>query len=286
MIFNLFTLISILCCSLTFANDGNYSLAVGEEDRERLTIVNEICNPLSAAFLARCQIAEGESVLELGCGIGLISQKLASIVGENGFVLATDLSDEQLTIAKSLLPEQALPQLQFCQLSAYELSTLSEKFDVVYVRFLLCHLPRIEEVIRQVKSVLKPGGRFIIEDLTSNDTIYSNPMTKGMEIIHLTDRLQFEVQNSNEQLFATLPSLLEQEGFSIVKMSTSHPQLDTHRKRKILTYGLSSLKSALIEAGKLTLEEYESMYPHVEELANDLSIEVYCYEVGHICVTL
>ena len=79
---------------LTYANDSNYSISVGDADKERLVILNEIYNPPSLKFLDDCQLKKGAKVLEIGCGIGLTTQALADYVGDEGFVLGTDLSEK------------------------------------------------------------------------------------------------------------------------------------------------------------------------------------------------
>ncbi len=280
--------ISLIFCELLHAEReivSKYAIAIGEEDKERLLIINEICNPFSFQFFQNSHISNGNKILELGCGIGLVSQHLASIVGEQGIVLATDISEEQLAIAKSLLSNPAPANLKFQKLSAFDLDTLNEKFDVVYVRFLLIHLPDPQKVIRQVKSVLKPGGKFIIEDLIGNHTVHSIPNTRGMDMVKYFDQLQFEIQQSDDRYFSKLPKLLQEEGFNISSMETIHPKLDSPRKRRMLTGGISSLKDTLLAAEKITLEEYDLAYSLVEGLEDDMSVEVFCYEMGQICAT-
>lgn len=264
---------------------SKYAIAIGEEDKARLMIINEICNPFTSQFLHKCQVSAGDKILELGCGIGLVSQELAALVGATGSVLATDISGEQLAVAKSLLSNPVPENLKFQQLSAFDLDKLNEKFDVVYVRFLLIHVPDPQKVIRQVKNVLKPGGKFIIEDCIGNHTVYSIPNSRGMDVVKHFDQLQFELQKSDDRYFSKLPNLLQEEGFNATVISTIHPKLDSPRKRKMLTGGISSLKDALLTAGKITLEEYNLAYSAVQDLENDLSVEVFCYEIGQICAT-
>lgn len=280
----IFALFTLFFQGVLLAEESHYSIAVGEEDKERLLILNEIYTPFTKQFVAK-YVSPGDEVLEIGCGIGLVSQELSAIVGHHGYVLATDLNKEQLTVAQSLCNQEIHPHLEFRKLSAYELDSLKQKFDVVYMRFLLCHLPNPEEVIRQVKNVLKPGGRFIIEDLTGNHTLYSDPSSKGMEALYYTDKLQFEIQQSDDQYFSKLPSLLERHGFSVKAALKSHPELETTRKRKFLTYNLLSLKDALVNAGKITLSEYNAMYSEVEELVENSSTRIFSYELGQISAT-
>ena len=276
---------SFFLLSMVFvhAKDSNYAIAVGGKDKDRLTVLCEIYNSSSEEFFVACPIMKGDKVLELGSGIGLVAEKLAEIVGESGHVLGIDISEEQLAIAKDRLLEKPIPQLEYKRLSVYDLDKLDEKFDVVYVRFLLVHLPNPQRVIQLVKSVLKPDGKLFIEDLTGNETLFSVPNKKGMEIVQYFDELQFEVQESDDKYFKKVPELLENAGYKVLLERRRHPKLDTPRKRTMLSYNLSSLKEALISAGKMTEKEYEKMYAEVKAFEKDTSVDIYSYELGQIC---
>lgn len=277
-------MIFILLAGLASSHESNYAIAVGEKDKERIIVLNEIYNPFSKDFLSSLHLDPDSKVLEVGCGIGMMSQEIANMLSSNGHVLATDLSTEQLNLAKELNKKHK--NLSFKKLSAYNLSSLQENFDVVYVRFLLCHLPDPEAVLQQIKYILKPGGIVIIEDLTGNETLLSTPLVEGMRVLRHFDDLQFQVQQSDDHYFDKLDALLKKVGFTVNTCKRCHPKLDTLRKRTMLTYNLSSLKDTLINAGKLTEKEYHSMYPAVEKLAKNTEIEVYSYAFGQICATV
>jgi 2-polyprenyl-3-methyl-5-hydroxy-6-metoxy-1,4-benzoquinol methylase len=262
---------------------SQYALATGEKDQERLTILNEIYNPYSAQFLENCEIQEDAKILELGCGLGLMSQVLAGAVKRGGFVLATDINQEQLQIAKNLLPQNSFSNIEFRQLSAFKIDELNESFDVIYARLLLVHLKEPLKLIPKIKMILKPGGKLIIEDLTSNLSLRSSSPTEGMTILHHLDQLQNELQGSDDLYFASLPQYLEKEGFQIHSIQKVQPQLDTPRKRKSVVFHLSSLKEALLGAGKITLEGYHTMLQKVIELEQNSAIIIHYYELGQLC---
>ncbi len=272
--------------SFGITSDSTYMIATGERDKERLTILNEIYNSFSLRFFKNCNIQKGVRVLELGCGIGIASQMYASEVGKEGFVLATDISEQQLQVARTLLPKEGISNLEFRRLSAFEIDGLNEQFDVVCTRFLLVHLQDPEKVIQKVKKIIKPGGKLIIEDITANHTFFCSPHTEGMDILRHIDKLQCEVQQSNDEYFAFLPTLLEKEGFTILSTQKVHPKLDNPRKRKSILFHLSSLKEALLGTGKIMEKEYNHMFQKVLELEQNSSIEIFYYEFGQLCATV
>lgn len=280
----------LLVFSSVFSEDGNYALSTKGDDL-RLRNIEEIYEEASLGgyssdFTDRFGVKPGDRVLELGCGVGITSLKLASIVGEEGFVLGTDISESQLMIANSNLDHSRRKNLVFKKVSATDLREIDEKFDVVYVRFLLCHLSDPNQVISEVKKVLKPGGRFVIGDLTGNRTFYSIPNHIGMQMLQYLDKLQFEIQNSNDQIFDKLPQLLIEHGYTIQACIKVHPMLDTPSKRKMLTFNLQCQKNALFQAGKVNDEEWSQICKSVEDLEKNTSIKIFSYEVGHICATL
>ncbi len=84
------------------ADSTEYFLATGEQDRERLEIINRLYNPKAIEFMKKSGLCENMMVLEIGCGTGHMATEIAKIVGKNGKVIATDISQTQLDIAKKV----------------------------------------------------------------------------------------------------------------------------------------------------------------------------------------
>src|SRR6201997_5759505 len=61
-----------------------------------------------ALLLARLGLAGGESVLEIGCGTGALTLPLAAAVGEHGRVVAVDISEPMLGLARQRVGECGL----------------------------------------------------------------------------------------------------------------------------------------------------------------------------------
>jgi ubiquinone/menaquinone biosynthesis C-methylase UbiE len=99
------------------------------------------------------------NVLELGCGTGffLLNLKLAGVV-EHGHV--TDLSPGMVQVAQrnaSRLGFEVEGRVADAERIPYDDGT----FDLVVGHAVLHHIPDVEQSLREVLRVLRPGGRFV-----------------------------------------------------------------------------------------------------------------------------
>ena len=99
------------------------------------------------------------SALELGCGTGffLLNLKLGGVL-DDGHV--TDLSPGMVDVAKRNGTHLGF-ELEGCVADAETLPYPDESFDLVIGHAVLHHIPDLEQALREVMRVLKPGGRFV-----------------------------------------------------------------------------------------------------------------------------
>jgi len=93
----------------------------------------------------------GMRVLELGCGTGYFTRELARSGAD---IVAIDVSPELLQIAKA---NCSMPNVRYEIQNAYELSYPDRVFNSVVGSSVLHHL-EIDEALREIYRVLKPGG--------------------------------------------------------------------------------------------------------------------------------
>lgn len=100
-----------------------------------------------------------ESALELGCGTGffLLNLKLAGVLDE-GHV--TDLSPGMVEVAKRNGAALGF-ELEGRVADAETLPYDDDTFDLVIGHAVLHHIPDLDQCMREVLRVLKPGGRFV-----------------------------------------------------------------------------------------------------------------------------
>jgi SAM-dependent methyltransferase len=116
----------------------------------------------------------GLDVLDAACGVGYGSKILADSGARS--VTAIDVDPEAVAYAQDHFGG---PNLTFLQASAEELTALDRQFDLVVSFETIEHLSDPAEFIREVRGVLRPGGRFICStpnrDFAGKDSGQPNP---------------------------------------------------------------------------------------------------------------
>jgi ubiquinone/menaquinone biosynthesis C-methylase UbiE len=145
-------------------SNSSYVVSVGEAGKYRLDLLNNVFAPYSERFLKRAGIKPGMQVLDVGCGTGNMSCKIAELVGTTGQVVGIDISEEQLIIAREQAKQKSLTNISFVQAAAENVLSLNRKFDLVYCRALLIHVEQPFDVLKDMYASLKPGGILACED--------------------------------------------------------------------------------------------------------------------------
>jgi ubiquinone/menaquinone biosynthesis C-methylase UbiE len=108
-------------------------------------------------------IKPGSHVLDVGCGIGLQALAMAKLAGATGKVVGTDISTVMIDIAKSRTAASGFP-LEFLTAEAASQPFPDQSFDGVRTERVLMYVSDTQQVIREFKRLLKPGGRLVIFD--------------------------------------------------------------------------------------------------------------------------
>lgn len=112
--------------------------------------------------LAALAIKEGENVLEIGYGTGHSLVALAESVGTTGSVNGVDISDGMKKVSEKRVAEAGVAdRVNLSVAITPPLPYEDQSFDVVSMSFTLELFPleTIPEVLKEIKRVLKPGGR-------------------------------------------------------------------------------------------------------------------------------
>ncbi|MBE9033796.1 class I SAM-dependent methyltransferase [aff. Roholtiella sp. LEGE 12411] len=145
-------------------------------------------------------------ILDLGCGNGSLSQKIA----QQGY----EVVGVEDSASGALFARQNVLECHFIQASIYDLSAYTElesAFDVVVAAEVIEHLLYPRELLRSAKKCLKPGGSLI---LTTPYNGYWKNLVRAL--LGKTDQHYTALWDGGHVKFfsvATLSQLLQEEGF-------------------------------------------------------------------------
>ena len=118
--------------------------------------------PISERMLALTAPRAGEWVLELACGTGGPGLDAARLVEPDGDVVVSDFSAEMTAIAARRIGDQGVANVRTRVLDIEAIDEPDASFDVVLCREGLMLVPDPELGAREIRRVLRPGGRVAI----------------------------------------------------------------------------------------------------------------------------
>lgn len=263
-------------------NTHSYLIATGEIDGERLAILNELYNPSSLSFL---NITSGMHILTVGCGIGLLEIDMAKEVGQEGSILATDISPLQLEIAENIKRHHAIVNLNFQKLDIAHIDQLSEQFDRIHCRFVLSHLPwnSIEYLLPLLLSKLNSTGALIIEEISSLDSLICEPYSEEYEMWKSYAKKQFQAQGSDPAPGKRILEYLTIQGYNFT-YQTHQPVLKQAREKTILALGIRSITQGLINKKIATPQEILETIARLKNLEQNAAVFPRYFEVSQFFI--
>ena len=99
----------------------------------------------------------GDRVLDIGCGFGDTTQRIAGLVGASGAVLGVDAAPRFIEIARHEAEQAALANVRFT-VADVETTTFGEGFDLAFSRMGTMFFANPVAALRNVREALVPGG--------------------------------------------------------------------------------------------------------------------------------
>jgi SAM-dependent methyltransferase len=119
-------------------------------------------NEESLGLLLDClRLTGGEHLLEIGCGTGALTLPLAQAVGERGRVVAVDISEPMLGVARQRVAESGLHNITLLLGDAQVFALEPDAFDIATSRMGVMFFADPVAAFRNIHGALKPGGRLV-----------------------------------------------------------------------------------------------------------------------------
>ncbi len=192
--------------------------AAARYDREGPSIFQQF----GARLVELLEIPLGARVLDVATGKGAVLIPLAQRVGATGHIVGIDLSSAMVDEAARAARDAGLSNIETRKMDAEHLEFADALFDAVTCAFALFFFPAMDAALREMRRVLKPGGRIGV-------TVFGGPpppFDPGWNIFAEQARA-YDIAVRTPQRVAYSPeqvqSLLTTAGFSRV-----NPRLETY----------------------------------------------------------
>lgn len=193
---------------------------------ERLRIQVELVKDLEDGFLAEAALPPAGRILDVGCGPGFFSERIArEHLGPGGAVIGVDVDASLIEVARHRLAGSDLP-VEFRLGTAVRLPLEDDSVDFSYARFLFQHLSTPRSVLDEMIRVTRPGGTVAVVD-TDDGGLVVHPEPDGFQDLL---RASYDAQTQRggdrrigRKLLGLLGSAgLQDPGVSVRPLTTDH----------------------------------------------------------------
>lgn len=136
-----------------------------------------ILGPWVSILVDAARLTEGERVLDVACGTGVVTRNAAMRVGRTGRVVGVDLNANMIAVARSLAPTEAA--IEWLEGSALDLPFKHSSFDVVLCQQGLQYFPDKLVALQEMRRVLVHGGRLAL-CIWNNKGLYNGAVVEAL----------------------------------------------------------------------------------------------------------
>ena len=142
-------------------------------------------NPLRLDYIGQLAGLEGKTVLDVGCGGGILSESMAV---RGAKVTGIDLGDKSLKVAKLHLLETG-NQVEYRKIAVEDLAEEQpHHYDIVTCMEMLEHVPDPASIVRACAKLAKPGAWVFFSTLNRNPKSYLYAVVGAEYVLNLLPR--------------------------------------------------------------------------------------------------
>lgn len=163
---------------------------------------------------ARKYLKIDDTVLDFGCGTGLICNEIAENVSS---IYAMDISTNMIETAKNKAKELNIQNVEFERTTIFDEKFKVGSFDAI-IAFNIFHvLEEPQKYFQRLHQILKPGGLIISSTPCMSEAPFLNRILKIFSFIGMTPKLNSFTSSEMEQL-------LLRESFKTIELNRIKPK--------------------------------------------------------------
>lgn len=199
-------------------SDGTSMFAASMAENYHRYLVPLMFDAYAADLAKRVAVPDGGVILELACGTGATTRHLRSVLPDTVRIVATDLNDGMLDIARYTIG--ATDGVAFQLADATDLPFGDAAFDAVVCQFGVMFFPDRQRGFAEAARVLKPGGRL---HFNVWDSLAHNPLARlaheVMSALSDDDPITFLAMPYNHTDLNEIRTTLESTGFGSLEIA-------------------------------------------------------------------
>jgi ubiquinone/menaquinone biosynthesis C-methylase UbiE len=231
-------------------------------------------------YLDAMEIDGARSVLDLGCGTGVIARAIGRRPGFSGSVAGIDRSPNLIDAAVRLVREEGLDRrVAFHAGDSHTLQLEDRAFDAVVAHTLFSHLEDPRIVLAEIVRVLSPGGKIAIFDGDFASMTFAGDDPAAARAI---DEAIIGAVVTHPRVMREMPQLLREAGLGLTA-AFPHVIADVGR----MDYWASSIQSMtrlLPKSGAMTEAQAEAWAASMARRSEEGTFFGACNFYGYIAV--
>jgi ubiquinone/menaquinone biosynthesis C-methylase UbiE len=243
----------------------HYVIRGGVQGRERLRLLSRVMWPTTSDLLGRVGVGPSARCLDLGCGGGDVTVRLASLV-PTGWCVGVDLDEQQTLIARDEAAVAGLTNVEFRVADATLPPDGDDRFDLVYARFLLTHLPDPAAAVQHMRAWLAPGGTLVVEDIDFSGH-FSYPDSPAFRRFQELYSAAVRARGCDPDIGPRLPSLLAGAGLGEVDVHVVQPAGMDGELMVVAPLTLENVADAIVAAQLASHDELDQIIDELYEFA-------------------
>ena len=197
--------------------ENAYILGTDAEELHRLGIQHQIWAEEAQRGWRQAKFHAGQTLLDLGSGPGFCSKELAYIVGQEGMVIAVDMSEAYIEHLKQITSLYQL-NIEPILTNFDEMALQDSSIDGMYCRWALAWLTNPKEILKKVHKALKPGGTMVIHEYYDWSTHQTEPRIPALATGIAAALKSFKESPGEIDIGRELPKILEDMGMKVISL--------------------------------------------------------------------
>ncbi|OJJ21851.1 methyltransferase type 11 [marine bacterium AO1-C] len=205
----------------------------------------------------------GSTILEVGCGVGAQTVIIAD-KNPDCKIVSIDISKKSIAQAQQKVQEAGMTNVEFRLQDVNELiKGKKEIYDHVFICFVLEHISEPQQVLQNLKSIIKPGGTITVIEGDHGSTFFYPENDFARKVIDAQVKLQ-QGKGGNANIGREVYPLLSKAGFQEIVVSPRQIYVDGTRPalvdgfiKNTFTAMMQGMSETVLKEGLVSKSDYD-----------------------------